>query len=329
MLKRPVITWRWMHVFVRDNENEVCGSKAQRRPVRSTVVGPSCRSAPVLPDAMKTNGSSGQQLVMRELTLVPGGEWEPLFPGWLLLHLTRGLGYWMQPRMTQELASGSVVVLSEQARGIVRSSQLGPAVCHFFFVEPRRLTGLITLPEQRRLEESLRPEAGCVRLLRPTDPIAAGFRRLNEQRSENQVLTRLQMLELFIRTFEAELNSRQTEPVCAPGAKARVEALLREMPPAELVDLGFDELVAKAGCGARHFGRVFHQLVGMSFREKQAEVRLGRAQELLAHTQSKVLEVAIESGYQSLSLFNLMFKKRFGTTPAKWRQRCHKRKPSK
>ena len=38
-----------------------------------------------------------------------------------------------------------------------------------------------------------------------------------------------------------------------------------------------------------------------------------------ATTESKVVEVALESGYQSLSLFNLMFKRHFGLTPAKWR----------
>jgi AraC-like DNA-binding protein len=36
--------------------------------------------------------------------------------------------------------------------------------------------------------------------------------------------------------------------------------------------------------------------------------------------------VALESGYQSLSLFNLMFKRRFGTTPAKWRFQTKSRK---
>ena len=277
---------------------------------------------------MKNNGVSGQQLLMRELSLIPAGEWSPDFPGWLLVHLTQGLGYWMQPRGTLELPSGSVLVLSEQARGVIRSSQLGPAVCHFFFVEPRKLTGLVTLAEQRRLEHAAKPENGCVRVLRASDPIAADFKRLCEQRGENQVQARVQMLELFVRAFESELKARNAEPLQEPGAKSRLRALLSELPPAELVDLDFGELVARVGCGPRHFGRIFQQLVGMSFRKKQAEVRLNRAQELLAHTQSKVLEVAIESGYQSLSLFNLMFKKHFGTTPGKWRQRLGRRKQS-
>jgi AraC-like DNA-binding protein len=275
---------------------------------------------------MRNNGVNGQQLLMQELTLVPAGEWSPVFPGWLLVRLTQGLGYWMQPRGTLELPSGSVLVLSEQARGVIRSSQLGPAACHFFFVEPRKLTGLITLAEQRRLEEASRSEATCARLVRTSDPIASDFGRLCEQGIENRIRTRLQMLDLFVRAVETDLKVRNAEPAIAPGAKSRLESLLNELPPAELVDLDFGELVARVGCGPRHFGRIFQQLVGMSFRAKQAEVRLDRAQELLAHTQSKVLEVAIESGYQSLSLFNLMFKKRFGTTPGQWRQRMGKRK---
>jgi AraC-like DNA-binding protein len=65
----------------------------------------------------------------------------------------------------------------------------------------------------------------------------------------------------------------------------------------------------------------------MSFREKQAELRMVRAQELLATTESKVLEVALESGYQSVSLFNLMFKRRFGVSPGKWREQIKKYRP--
>jgi len=37
--------------------------------------------------------------------------------------------------------------------------------------------------------------------------------------------------------------------------------------------------------------------------------------------------VAMESGYQSTSLFSAMFKQRFGTRPSKWRERVQKRNP--
>lgn len=68
-----------------------------------------------------------------------------------------------------------------------------------------------------------------------------------------------------------------------------------------------------------------------TFREKQTELRLARARELLATTDSKVAEVALGSGYQSTSLFGAMFKQRFGASPARWRERLKGkgRKPAK
>ena len=74
-------------------------------------------------------------------------------------------------------------------------------------------------------------------------------------------------------------------------------------------------------CTTRHLGRIFYDVVGMTFREKRTEIRLARARELLATSNTKVVEVALESGYRSLSLFNLMFTRRFGTSPARWRQK--------
>ena len=275
---------------------------------------------------MKLNGEPGQPLALKELTLAPGGEWSPMFPGWSFVYLAQGVAYWMHAQMKQELACGSILILPPQANGVIRSSQLGAALCHYFYVEPKKLTGLLTFAEQRRLEELSQPVTPAIRMLNASEPLAGEFRRLSQENSENRLRPRLRMLELFARAFEQELASGTGEAFCVPGAKSRLEGLLRDMPAADLVDLEYDELVSKVGCGPRHFGRVFQQLVGMSFRQKQAEVRLDRARELLAQTESKVLEVAIESGYQSLSLFNFMFKKRFGTTPGKWRQRLQKRR---
>jgi AraC family cel operon transcriptional repressor len=61
--------------------------------------------------------------------------------------------------------------------------------------------------------------------------------------------------------------------------------------------------------------------MGVSFQEKRAELRLGRARELLATSDAKIVDVALESGFKSLSLFNLMFSRRFGSSPGQWRHR--------
>jgi AraC-like DNA-binding protein len=93
--------------------------------------------------------------------------------------------------------------------------------------------------------------------------------------------------------------------------------------------LSFEELTQQMGCTPRHVSRVFSEVVGVSFREKQTEVRLLHARELLATTRAKVLEVAMESGYRSVGLFNLLFKRQFGITPGQWRQKIRPRAPVK
>src|SRR5262249_4291741 len=104
------------------------------------------------------------------------------------------------------------------------------------------------------------------------------------------------------------------------SAKERLQDFLQRTPSAELLRLGVTELARMNGCTPRHLNRIFTELVGVSFREKHTELRLTRACELLSTTESKVVDVALESGYESLSLFNLMFARRFGLSPGKWRQ---------
>ncbi len=270
---------------------------------------------------MRINSSFGQQLVLKEIILVPGGEWTPRLPGWSLIGVSRGAGYWMDTRLNYDLACGSVLVVSEPAQGMIRCSQVCEMVLHCFCVQPEKLSGIITLGEQKILHETARSEGCGVRLLPAGHAVAEDFERLYERQNGCAPRLRLQLLELFIRAFERELSAKNPGSLSKDGAKARLEILLKQLHPADMLELRFGDLSAKVGCSPRHLGRVFQHVVGVSFREKQVQVRLGQAQELLATTKSKVVEVALESGYQSLSLFNLMFKRRFGVTPAQWRQR--------
>jgi AraC family transcriptional regulator of adaptative response / DNA-3-methyladenine glycosylase II len=74
-------------------------------------------------------------------------------------------------------------------------------------------------------------------------------------------------------------------------------------------------------CSERHFRRLFLQEFGVSLRTRQIESRLQRARQLLDETGDKISNIAFESGYRHLGLFNARFKKRFGLTPSAWRQR--------
>ena len=273
---------------------------------------------------MKAKRGFEPHLVVSEISLRQGTEWVPPSLGWCFVHVTRGVGYWLHPKGNHELATGAAVLFSDRIQGTIRASQVADVLIQYFKLQPERLTGLLTLSEQQFLQNAAAVESQAIRIFRTNDALAEHFRKACETAKENNFRQRLQLLDLFVHAFGNELPQRIAGPGPAMDAKARLVQILNQTTIAELLELSFAELVKEMRCTPRHLSRMFHQVVGMSFREKQAQVRLIRAQELLATTRSKVVEVALESGYQSLSLFNLMFKKRFGMTPGKWRQRTQK-----
>jgi AraC-like DNA-binding protein len=259
-------------------------------------------------------------LAVREISVPPGGEWSPRSPGWSLIQIGRGTGYFLQSQSSQELEIGMVLLVAGQVQGSIRASQLGGLSLYSFSVIPTRLTGLITLGEQDFLATASARKEFAVRILSPHSPVAEKMKELCAGRNSGDLLFRLNLLRLFVEVFGNELEQAASNWETA-DAKERLRVLLERTPPAELLEMNFNDLARMTHCTSRHLSRIFRELVGMSFRDKRAELRLTRARDLLATSRSKVVEVALESGYKSLSLFNLMFTRHFGTSPGRWRQR--------
>jgi AraC-like DNA-binding protein len=244
------------------------------------------------------------------------------------MQIARGTGYYLQPQSSQELETGTVLLVAGCAPGSIRASQLGGLSLFSFNVIPARLTGLITLGEQDFLMLAASRAEFSFRILPPHHRVAVKMRELCACGNANGLSCRLNLLQLFVEAFGNELRQVAADWETA-GAKERLRVLLEQTPPAELLEMSFDELARSTHCTPRHLSRVFRELVGMSFRDKRAELRLTRARDLLATSKSKVVEVALESGYKSLSLFNLMFTRHFGTSPGRWRQKYRSNGTSK
>ena len=74
----------------------------------------------------------------------------------------------------------------------------------------------------------------------------------------------------------------------------------------------------------KYMGRLFKKEVGVSFQEYCLSKRLQRAEALLRSNADKIIEVAMESGFNNVSYFNRMFFKRNGITPRQYRDRMRK-----
>ncbi|MBI4603571.1 MAG: AraC family transcriptional regulator [Planctomycetes bacterium] len=81
------------------------------------------------------------------------------------------------------------------------------------------------------------------------------------------------------------------------------------------------EAARLAGMTPAGFSRFFRRTAGRTFVEHLAELRVGRACDLLATTDIPILEVSLRSGFQNLSNFNRRFRDLRGMTPREYRAR--------
>ena len=74
------------------------------------------------------------------------------------------------------------------------------------------------------------------------------------------------------------------------------------------------------GLTPRRMTDVFKQEYGITPKEYADSLRLRAAQEMLAETPEKVIDVAYQAGFSSLTGFNRFFKQQTGQTPTQYRK---------
>lgn len=86
-------------------------------------------------------------------------------------------------------------------------------------------------------------------------------------------------------------------------------------------NLPLDQVAAIAGFSKYHFSRLFKQFTNVTFYDYLCQRRLTLAQELLMDDELSITEVAMHSGFSSLSTFNRIFKSKNGCSPTEYRNR--------
>lgn len=83
-------------------------------------------------------------------------------------------------------------------------------------------------------------------------------------------------------------------------------------------DISLSRLAAKTGLTESSFSRRFSRLNGISFKQYVITRKIARAVILLQNTNMKMVDIALECGFDSISGFYDAFKKQTGTTPSKF-----------
>jgi len=150
-------------------------------------------------------------------------------------------------------------------------------------------------------------------------------KRLEEAYFQTRVLKRsqyeaiLRLLAIFAKHLAALSNQLMlTSSAAEEPMIAKAKIFITEH---QAEEFGLREVAQSANSSAFYFCKKFKQATGLTFTDYLGRVRIERVKNLLQNPHKRISEAAYESGFQSLSQFNRVFKKIVGEPPTVWREK--------
>ena len=89
-------------------------------------------------------------------------------------------------------------------------------------------------------------------------------------------------------------------------------------------DITIDDVASHAGFSTDYFNRVFFAHTGFNIMEYVRFSRLKKAAHLLRQTNSDILDIALDCGYEAHESFSRAFKNQYGLSPSEYRKKYEK-----
>lgn len=124
------------------------------------------------------------------------------------------------------------------------------------------------------------------------------------------------MLQLLFHLVQIQTQMPDAEP----SGTARLKHALAFIQKEYVRPLDVEEMAAYCGFSPSHFMRWFRSMTGSSFVGYLNEYRLAEAAQRLRGTDEKILAIAQDVGFSSLSNFNHQFRIRYGVSPREYRK---------
>lgn len=104
------------------------------------------------------------------------------------------------------------------------------------------------------------------------------------------------------------------------NAERLIERVQREIESCALNDLRVEKLADAVAISRWQLQRCFLALIGSSIGDYLRAYRLSRAAEALVETERRIIDIALDTGFESQEAFSRAFKVHFKTTPKQYRQ---------
>lgn len=149
--------------------------------------------------------------------------------------------------------------------------------------------------------------------------VAACLRRaelLNGERPPGyEIGIKAALLELIFHLMQMQPPGTAEEP----SGTMRLRRVIERVQHEYARKLTIQDMADECGISPSHFMRWFQEATGSTFVTYLNEYRLAEAARLLKDTDEKILSIAQDVGFDSLSNFNQQFQKRYGSSPRKYR----------
>lgn len=144
------------------------------------------------------------------------------------------------------------------------------------------------------------------------------FERLHTIPADNKDIIKMELrallIELFMRYFKQYYHQEQDK------IPMWVEIVLNEMQKKENFIKGIPKLIELSSKNHAYLCRVFKKYLNSTPIEFINDLKLNYAVNLLLHTDLNNLNISLESGFENLSHFYHVFKKKYGIAPNKYRK---------
>lgn len=131
------------------------------------------------------------------------------------------------------------------------------------------------------------------------------------------------LLKLFVRLGHNHIDTGNLFPNVRPGKQKtyvkKFNDLLDYIDTHYMEELTLEEVAASIGFSKYHFSRLFRQYTNFTFCDYVNYRRIKVAEELLILPDLSITEVALQSGFPSISTFNRLFKQQKNCTPSEYR----------
>lgn len=124
--------------------------------------------------------------------------------------------------------------------------------------------------------------------------------------------------------IQTDLSLSNSHPDKRRDLIARLNTVFDYLDKHYMEDLSLDAVSQIAGFSKFHFSRIFKECSGQNFYDYLSYKRIKSAETLLLRPDSTITEIALQSGFSSISTFNRTFKKVKNCTPSEYRALCSK-----